>query len=330
MCSRLKIEWIRRSSILIVIWLLTLNAIQGQISYANDEKIPFVDEDDLIEYSAGVVNVLDPHTREIIKQISPQNFMLETNFDQYKKEIEKWVEELAWGNPSNIGYNKLLILDRIDSETGELIKGRPKITLKERELVHDILEKSFTGGNVVVPLDFKESGYRAEDIPRFNEVVLASYTTYFNPRKQGRSKNIELSAASINNIIVGSGDHFSFNMTVGPRELATGYQVAPEIIRGKMVMGIGGGICQTSSTLFNAVDRIGVEVLERHHHSKDVGYVPKGRDATVSFGGLDFRFQNTTGIPFLIKTYYGNGSITVQLRTTKEYEDLLKNELSKR
>ena len=92
-------------------------------------------------------------------------------------------------------------------------------------------------------------------------------------------------------------------------------------------MGIGGGICQTSSTLFNAVDQLPIKIIERHHHSMDVGYVPKGRDATVSFGGLDFQFQNTTGIPFLIQAYYRPGAITVEIRTSKEYEELLKNEL---
>lgn len=325
----LKNKRIHIVSTVIVIWLLNLTTIHENVAYAYFEKFHLVDEDDLIEQQAGVVNILDPDTKEIIKQTAPEDFILETNFEQYKKEIEKLVEELAWGVPSKTGYNKLLILDRLDSETGKLIKGRPEITLKEEELVRNILEKSFTGGNVVVPLAIKESGYRAEDIPYFNEVVLASYTTVFNYNKIGRSKNIELSAASINNVIVGSGDYFSFNMTVGPREVATGYQVAPEFLKGKVVTGIGGGICQTSSTLFNAVDQLGVEILERHHHSRDIGYVPKGRDATVSFGGLDFLFRNTTGIPFLIKTYYGKGYITVELRTTKEYEDLLKNELTR-
>lgn len=132
---------------------------------------------------------------------------------------------------------------------------------------------------------------------------------------------------AINNVIVGIGDIFSFNTIVGPRDVTNGYQEAPEIIKGKLVMGIGGGICQTSSTLFNAVDRLGVKTIERHRHSKDIGYVPKGRDATVSFGGLDYQFKNTTGVPFVIKTYYHPGSLTVQIRTSQEYAEILRNEL---
>ena len=91
---------------------------------------------------------------------------------------------------------------------------------------------------------------------------------------------------------------------VGERTEARGYQPAYEIINKELVMGIGGGICQTSSTLFNAVDQIGIRITERHHHSLNIGYVPTGRDATVSYGTLDFKFQNTSGIPFLIKTNY--------------------------
>ncbi|WP_207222924.1 VanW family protein [Vibrio vulnificus] len=140
----------------------------------------------------------------------------------------------------------------------------------------------------------------------------------------GRTKNIELSAEAINNIILGEGDHFSFNTTVGPSDEAHGYHPAEEAINGKLVMGIGGGICQTSSTLYNAVDKVGVSYVEKHHHSVTVGYVPKGRDATVSYGGKDFRFENTTDIPLLVKANFGNGVLTIEIRTAKKYEGMLK------
>jgi len=176
---------------------------------------------------------------------------------------------------------------------------------------------------VEMPLYVTESGYYLEDLPLLEDVVVASYTTYFNSTDSGRNKNIELSARAINNVIVGSGDYFSFNTIVGPRDEANGYQPAPEIINKKVVMGIGGGICQTSSTLFNAVDQIPINYVERHHHSLDVGYVPKGRDATVSYGSLDFRFQNTNDVPFLIKATYGNDFLTIEIRTAAKYVEKL-------
>jgi len=270
-----------------------------------------------------VVEIVDPSTKAIIQTISPKEMDYERDRQSYTKQIEQLVKKLARGNEKTEGYDKRMILDKLDDQ-GKVIKGSPLIVLKESELVEKILEVSATGGKVEMPLYITESGYYFEDIPSLENVVVASYTTYFNIHDVGRNKNIELSAKAINNVIIGSGDYFSFNTVVGPRDEANGYQPAPEIINKKVVMGIGGGICQTSSTLFNAIDQIPVKFVERHHHSLDVGYVPKGRDATVSYGGLDFRFQNTTNVPFLIKATYSKNALTVEVRTAEKYVEILK------
>lgn len=267
-----------------------------------------------------VVNVIDPNTQKVIKTILPAELGFETNPAAYKRELEKWARELARGTDTKPGYDQRMVLDQV--KHGKIIKGKPQVILEEKELVERILTASVTGGDVELPIYVKESGYNPEEIASLDDVVLASYTTYFNSGVAGRARNIELSARSINNIIVGDGDYFSFNTTVGPSDAAHGYQKAKEIVNKKMVDGIGGGICQTSSTLFNAVDKVGVSYIERHHHSLSVGYVPAGRDATVSYGGKDFRFQNTTGVPFLIKTIYQQGNLTVQIRTSAKYQQL--------
>ncbi|MFF2754022.1 VanW family protein [Psychrobacillus sp. NPDC058041] len=266
-----------------------------------------------------VVNIVDPNRLEIIKTISPKELGHETDFETYKKEIEKLAYELARGTKTEVGYDKRMVLDKKD-EDGQIIKGSPRIILKESELVNRIIDASISGNDVEIPLNVTESNYNVEDIPRLEEVIIASYTTYFNPSDVNRNKNIEISAKAINNVIVGSGDYFSFNELTGPRDEVNGYQPAPEIINKKLVMGIGGGVCQTSSTLFNVVDQLPVTYVERHHHSLDIGYVPKGRDATVSYGALDFRFQNTREAPFIIKAIYGKGFLTIEVRTSKEYE----------
>jgi vancomycin resistance protein YoaR len=269
------------------------------------------------------IDLIDPYTKEVIHTFHPEDYWIELDVRIFKEEVENWIQEIQ---PK---YFKEMTLDRIDTD-GEIIKGTPKTEINASLLTEEVLKRAFTGGRIEIPLKVTESNYRPTDVLHLKEVVIATYTTRFNPNQTGRSKNIEISAAAIHNVIVGSGDKFSFNSIVGPREIANGYQMAPEIVNGKLVMGIGGGICQTSSTLFNAVDQLSVEIIERHHHSKDVGYVPKGRDATVSFyGGLDFQFINTTGVPFLIQTYYRPGSLTVVIRTSKEYAELMQNELAK-
>lgn len=278
------------------------------------------------EQEAGpiVVEIVDPQSLEIIHIISPQELGYETDPESYKKKIEQLAQQLARGTETVVGLDKRMVLDKLDGN-GLVIKGSPLVILKESELVERVLAASVTGGKVEMPLYITESGYYLEDIPYLEDVVVASYTTYFSSSDVGRNKNIELSAKAINNVIVGSGDTFSFNTVVGPRDEKNGYQPAPEIINKKLVMGIGGGICQTSSTLFNAVDQLPIKFVERHHHSLDVGYVPKGRDATVSYGGLDFRFQNTSDVPFLIKATYGKDFLTIEIRTSEKYKELIKS-----
>lgn len=269
-----------------------------------------------------VLKLIDPITSKVVRTFSPIELGYEMDINAYIKEIEELAEELARGTDSVPGYDKKMVLDRID-ENGQLMKGSPMVILKEDELVEKMIAASDTGGEILLPLYETESGYEEQDIAVLDEVKIASFTTYFNANEKGRNKNIELSAKSLNNVIVGSGDHFSFNTMVGRRSEERGYQPAKEIINGELVMGIGGGICQTSSTLFNAVDKLPITIVERHHHSLDIGYVPKGRDATVSYGSLDFRFQNTSGVPFLLKTVYFDGVLTVEAWTSQEYEILL-------
>jgi vancomycin resistance protein YoaR len=269
-----------------------------------------------------MVNVIDPNTKSIIKSFLPVEMGFGKDNETYKKELEKWAKDLARGTESTTGYDQRMVLDRI-AVNGQITKGKPRIILEESELVEKVITASTTGGDVELPLYITESGYKPEDVDQLGEVVVASFTTRFNSGVLGRSKNIELSAGAINNIIVGAGDIFSFNTTVGPSDAAHGYQKAKEIVNKQLVDGIGGGICQTSSTLFNAVDQLGVSYIEKHHHSLSVGYVPAGRDATVSYGGPDFQFQNTTGAPFMIKSIYKKGTITIEVRTSAAFQSLI-------
>lgn len=297
------------------------NKLEQEIQQREEVQQPVTyEQEQMID---PIVEVVDPTTSKVLKTISPKEFGFDTNPQAYQKRIEQLAREWARGTDTSNGYDRRMMLDRLD-ENGQVIKGKPQIILKESELVERIIEASATGGKVEMPLYITESGYYFEDLPLLEEVVVASYTTYFNRADLGRNKNIELSARAIHNVIVGSGDYFSFNTIVGPRDEANGYQPAPEIINKKVVMGIGGGICQTSSTLFNAVDQIPIKYVERHHHSLDVGYVPKGRDATVSYDTLDFRFQNSNDVPFLIKASYGENSLTIEIRTAEKYVELLK------
>ena len=270
-----------------------------------------------------VIQVIDPITKKELKTFTPKDLGYGTDNEKYKAEMEKWAKELARGTQTTPGYDQRMVPDHIDAG-GNIVKGKPKVILEEKELLDKIMNASQAGGSVELPLYVTDSSYKPEEVPSLGEIVVASYTTRFNSSVVGRSKNIELSAQAINNVILGVKDTFSFNSTVGPSDMAHGYQHAPEAVDGKLVDGVGGGICQTSSTLYNAIDKLGVAYVEKHHHSLHVGYVPTGRDATVSYGGLDFRFQNTTGVPLLLKAYIKSGALTIEVRTSKNYQTALK------
>jgi len=142
---------------------------------------------------------------------------------------------------------------------------------------------------------------------------IGEYVTYFNSNNKSRSHNISLSLEAIDDYVVFPNGTFSFNQVVGERTIPKGYLPAPVIVRGELSEGVGGGICQVSSTLFNAVDRAGLNIVQRYSHSRHVPYVPPGRDATVSWYGPDFRFRNNYNQPILIRTKQIGGSIVVSL-----------------
>ncbi|WP_419886952.1 VanW family protein [Neobacillus niacini] len=141
----------------------------------------------------------------------------------------------------------------------------------------------------------------SELLSDIRSIRIGRYITSFNPSNKKRSTNIRLAVEAINNYVVFPGETFSFNKVVGKRTSKKGYEKAKVIVRGEYAEDIGGGICQVSSTLFNAVDSAGLKILQRFSHSRHVPYIPPGRDATVSWYGPDFVFKNMYNQPILIQ-----------------------------
>ena len=145
--------------------------------------------------------------------------------------------------------------------------------------------------------------------------VLGEYTTNVSGTAN-RKSNVQLSAASIHNYVMNTGDVFSYNGVVGQRTAANGYKPAPAYVKGETVDEIGGGICQTSSTLYLACLRGNLEITERYAHRYVPSYVPAGMDATVSWGGPDYKFTNNTNYPIKIVTSYANSKLTIKILGT--------------
>lgn len=145
-----------------------------------------------------------------------------------------------------------------------------------------------------------------------NFKLVSSYTTE-TTSNSNRNTNVNLSAQAINGRTVMPGETFSFNATTGQRTEAKGYKEAIAISGGQSVPDIGGGVCQTSSTLFNAVARADLEIVDRSPHAWPSSYVAKGLDATVNWPNLDFKFKNNRSTPIFIIAYYNNRKVTVEI-----------------
>lgn len=142
--------------------------------------------------------------------------------------------------------------------------------------------------------------------------VIGSYTTEYST-KEARATNVFLAAQKLNGTVIQPGAGFSYNGTIGPRTTEAGFVMAPIYTGGKVGKGIGGGICQVSSTLYAAMRTAGLPATERHAHSLPVHYIASGWDATVSWGTLDLKFTNTYNRPLLITASADNGKLTVTL-----------------
>lgn len=142
---------------------------------------------------------------------------------------------------------------------------------------------------------------------------IAQYSTHFDSTQVNRTENIRLAAKALDGKVLAPGERFSFNKSVGERIAEAGYKEALIIEGNTFTPGLGGGVCQVSSTLYNVVLLAHLEILERHLHSLPVNYVPPGRDATVSFPILDFKFKNSTDTHLLIRSFVDGNTLTFQL-----------------
>ena len=178
------------------------------------------------------------------------------------------------------------------------------------------LDAAAPGETVEIPAVIEYPKVTAEDLKAvlFRDVLGEAQTKVGGTA--ARKSNVKLSASSINGLVLNTGDVFSYNESVGQRTAANGYQPAPAYVKGETVDEIGGGICQTSSTLYLACLRGNLEITERYAHRYIPAYIAAGMDATVSWGGPDYKFTNNTDYPIKIVTEYKGDYVTVKLLGT--------------
>lgn len=183
--------------------------------------------------------------------------------------------------------------------------------LNKEKLKKDVLS-SINGDiskDLVVNAEVKnvQAKVTSDKLTSVNSLIASFATNYINISSPERANNIKLSTDSINGTILMPGEVFSFNEVVGQRTADRGYQAASVIVGNKVEDGLGGGICQTSSTLYNAALMANLKSVERAHHTLPSSYIPLGRDATVDWENIDYKFKNDYSFPIYIEgsTYSG-------------------------
>lgn len=196
-------------------------------------------------------------------------------------------------------------------------KESPSVALDSEKLVPalvTLVDNAQSTGTL--PLTEAPKTFPDAELAKIKEVV-ASFTTHFPSYQTDRNTNIKIASGKIDGTIVLPGETFSFNDVVGRRTPKEGYREAPVLVNGRHESGIGGGCCQVSTTLYNAVLLANLGIVERNNHSLPSVYVTPGRDAMVAYGSSDLKFKNTTSSPIAIARKFVSGSITFYVLGTK-------------
>ena len=220
----------------------------------------------------------------------------EINLEKIHKEIYKEAEDAYISdNPKTVHPN----VNGVDF----------KVTMEEaKELLKEDKEE------YIIPLKITIANKTLNDLgEEAFPTQLGTYSTKFNVSNTNRCTNIRLATEKINGTVVLPGEVFSYNKTVGKRTIAAGFKEAGAYAGGKVVQEVGGGICQVSSTLYNAVLYANLEIVERTNHCFECSYIAASRDATVSWGTLDFKFKNTRKYPIKVVASSKNGVETVSI-----------------
>ncbi len=205
---------------------------------------------------------------------------------------------------------------RYDQATGGILPEKRGASF-DTVSAQRVLNAAAPGETVSVPADIQEPEITAEDLKAvlFRD-LLGECTTHVSGTA-ARVSNVKLASAAFDGTVMNSGDVFSYNETVGQRTEAKGYKAAPAYVQGETVDEIGGGVCQPSSTLYYACLLANLEITERYAHRYIPAYITRGMDATVSWGGPDYKFTNNTKYPIKLVAKYDKGYLTVQLWGTK-------------
>lgn len=254
-------------------------------------------------------NIYDKY--KIIRSAKEKQFSLKYSYN--KSEVEKIISKIQ------DQFNKKSIDAKIFRDKDnkfQIISEKQGQEVDKDKLLEDIYGEISSKGteDAVVSVRMKkvQPVVKKSDLKKI-DTKISSFTTNFSSSTDDRANNINVAAKALNGTIIMPNKIFSFNKIIGKRTEERGYKAAEVIVGDKLESGFGGGVCQVSSTLHNAIVRAGIVPIERDHHNIPVSYVGLGMDATVDYGKIDYKFKNTLEYPIYIECLVDNGNLTFNI-----------------
>lgn len=233
---------------------------------------------------------------------------LETTYNEYK--LSEIIKQISKEINIKVKNATIEIKDSGEIIRTESKKGKEVDIIKLKEQIYDMITNHKIE-NISLPINIIKPDITTEDVKSIN-TVLGEYSTSFNDHNS-RGSNIHVAGISTSNKLIMPQEIFSYNKTTGYRSWSNGYKTAKVIVGGKYVNGEGGGVCQVSTTIYNAALLAGMQIEEVHNHTIASRYAPRGRDAAVSYGYIDLKLKNIYSHPIYIKNIVGDGSITSKI-----------------
>lgn len=286
----------------------TLEPSQINLTYNTDKALKkaynYTKTNDKLENIKRKVGLTFNNKYNINLNATYDEVKLSDFIEEIRKEIDIEVTEATFEIK---GYGEMIRTPSKEGKEVEVVK------LKE-EIYNMISNKNIK--DIQLPVKILKPSITTEDVESINS-VLGQFSTSFN-NYTSRGSNIHVAGESTNNKLIMPNEVFSYNQATGARNWVNGYKRAKVIVGGKYVDGEGGGVCQVSTTIYNAALLSGVGIEEVHNHTFQSRYVPRGRDASVSYGYTDLKLKNTFSHPIYIYNVVGNGSITSKIYGCKE------------
>ncbi|MFW2491477.1 VanW family protein [Clostridium chromiireducens] len=292
---------------------LSISVGDKQYELIYSDIIPKYDIDETVEnaYKFGKEDgILKKYMT--IRSGSSKKSEVQLGFSYDEEKLKKYEEKLIndatqSANDAKVSIQKNNIVIKPESE-GRTIN----LETLDKQLKESLNGEINSENRVEIEIEITKPKITKEDLSKIKG-IMGTFSTSYATSTPGRCNNIEIATSVINGSVVMPGEIFSFNDIVGPRTVERGYQEAGTYVGNKVEPGIGGGICQVSTTLYRAAMKVNLRSIERTNHSMVVGYAQPGLDATVSYGYLDYKFKNTYDFPIYIQGFTSGKTLTYNI-----------------